>query len=193
MDKNETNYNQFTGKVVIMRRGISPFTTKARIAQQNSAIALIVYQTDEQWPYVMSDKANVGKDIRIPTFLISSRDFQRLQPLLNTEITSSSSSSTTVLRPDTASPETKNSLNISIFTRHRHLTCTICCDDLELDSIVVQLPCLHYFHPECLQPWLERKNVCPTCRYTLPSDNKAEKDKQRREAEHKELHANMFT
>lgn len=37
--------------------------------------------------------------------------------------------------------------------------CTVCHDDIGEGTTVVQLPCKHCFHEECILPWLE---VCPT-------------------------------
>ncbi|RKP34049.1 hypothetical protein BJ085DRAFT_20426, partial [Dimargaris cristalligena] len=37
--------------------------------------------------------------------------------------------------------------------------------------IARQMPCQHIFHEECLFPWLEVSNTCPTCRYELLTDN----------------------
>jgi hypothetical protein len=43
--------------------------------------------------------------------------------------------------------------------------CVICRDDLQRGEEVIVLPtCGHLFHPDCLEPWLEKQRVCPTCR-----------------------------
>ena len=36
---------------------------------------------------------------------------------------------------------------------------------------VILMPCTHQFHNECLIPWLEKHNTCPTCRHELPTDD----------------------
>ena len=43
-------------------------------------------------------------------------------------------------------------------------SCSICMDEYDLDSDLVTLPCLHFFHYECSKEWLSRKNECPVCR-----------------------------
>ena len=55
--------------------------------------------------------------------------------------------------------------------------CTVCHDDIGEGTTVVQLPCKHCFHEECILPWLE---VCPTpcmegvnlCCQLAPPDNR---------------------
>lgn len=32
---------------------------------------------------------------------------------------------------------------------------------------VAAFPCLHFFHSECLIPWLKSQTTCPTCRYDV--------------------------
>lgn len=34
----------------------------------------------------------------------------------------------------------------------------------KLDEPVLELPCQHIFHRDCLVPWLERHRTCPICR-----------------------------
>lgn len=49
-------------------------------------------------------------------------------------------------------------------------TCTVCHDDYEEGTTVVELPCTHCFHEGCIMPWLETHNTCPVCRKELPAD-----------------------
>jgi hypothetical protein len=44
-------------------------------------------------------------------------------------------------------------------------TCIICREDMVLE--VKRLPCGHFFHFKCLKSWLERQQVCPTCRKSV--------------------------
>ena len=44
-------------------------------------------------------------------------------------------------------------------------TCIICRE--EMTSAVKRLPCGHFFHFKCLKSWLERQQVCPTCRKSV--------------------------
>lgn len=52
------------------------------------------------------------------------------------------------------------------------LACAICKDLLSVGIEVIQMPCLHLYHPFCILPWLSTRNSCPLCRYELPTDDK---------------------
>merc|ERR1711998_609911 len=43
-------------------------------------------------------------------------------------------------------------------------------DNFELGESVTRLPCGHHFHRDCIVPWLEQNNTCPTCRHELRTD-----------------------
>lgn len=44
-------------------------------------------------------------------------------------------------------------------------TCPICLDDFEDGADVKVLPCQHFFHVDCINPWLERRSGrCPLCK-----------------------------
>jgi hypothetical protein len=45
--------------------------------------------------------------------------------------------------------------------------CVVCCEDLKPGEVGMQIPCNHFFHPECIVPWLETHNTCPICRSEL--------------------------
>ncbi|KAI3385101.1 hypothetical protein SNEBB_003464 [Seison nebaliae] len=49
--------------------------------------------------------------------------------------------------------------------------CSICMDDLKIDSTVKKLPCGHYFHEDCIMPWLRLHDTCPVCRESLAEDS----------------------
>ncbi|KAG7671959.1 hypothetical protein Ndes2526B_g07102 [Nannochloris sp. 'desiccata'] len=64
--------------------------------------------------------------------------------------------------------------------------CPICfC--LEIDDEILILPCKHWAHPACLDPWLEKTNTCPTCRNELLSEDAAYNRKRENEREEAEL------
>lgn len=55
----------------------------------------------------------------------------------------------------------------------QRLECPICKELFyaTVESLVVQLPCRHLFHKECIVPWLQQHNTCPVCRYELETDD----------------------
>eukprot|EP01130_Rhizamoeba_saxonica_P006574 TRINITY_DN261_c0_g1_i1.p1 TRINITY_DN261_c0_g1~~TRINITY_DN261_c0_g1_i1.p1 ORF type:complete len:466 (-),score=112.65 TRINITY_DN261_c0_g1_i1:1060-2457(-) len=50
--------------------------------------------------------------------------------------------------------------------------CTICKEDWHLGEAALEMPCLHVFHEDCINPWLKLHNSCPICRYELKTENK---------------------
>ncbi|GIL59455.1 hypothetical protein Vafri_14144 [Volvox africanus] len=45
--------------------------------------------------------------------------------------------------------------------------CTVCHDAFTHGVEVVELPCRHCFHEDCIMPWLRQQNTCPVCRMRL--------------------------
>jgi hypothetical protein len=45
--------------------------------------------------------------------------------------------------------------------------CTVCQEDFKVGENTKKLPCEHYFHDECINPWLQSQNTCPMCRATV--------------------------
>mmetsp|Transcript_4193 Transcript_4193/g.5687 ORF Transcript_4193/g.5687 Transcript_4193/m.5687 type:complete len:536 (+) Transcript_4193:22-1629(+) len=55
-------------------------------------------------------------------------------------------------------------------------SCAVCKCDLQTggEDVVVETPCRHRFHKDCLTPWLLIGNkTCPQCRFSLSSDGRA--------------------
>ncbi|KAK1615677.1 hypothetical protein QYE76_021194 [Lolium multiflorum] len=49
--------------------------------------------------------------------------------------------------------------------------CAVCKDVFASGQRVVRLPCKHYFHGDCIWPWLAIRSTCPMCRHQLPTDD----------------------
>ncbi|KAF4396805.1 hypothetical protein F8388_004773 [Cannabis sativa] len=48
--------------------------------------------------------------------------------------------------------------------------CTICQENLLFEDMkVVEMPCSHLYHKNCIVSWLKIKHLCPLCRYSIPT------------------------
>lgn len=42
--------------------------------------------------------------------------------------------------------------------------CPICQDEMKANETIQTLPCSHKFHKDCIQKWIEMRNLCPLCK-----------------------------
>ena len=47
--------------------------------------------------------------------------------------------------------------------------CVVCLEDISVGSEATRLPCLHYFHGDCIVKWLNTSKCCPLCCFELAS------------------------
>lgn len=81
--------------------------------------------------------------------------------------------------PPPADEETISALPTSKVTKEMvdaNMDCAVCKEEFVLDEPVIDLPCKHHFHDDCIKPWLKTNGTCPVCRYSLvtkttPNDN----------------------
>lgn len=48
--------------------------------------------------------------------------------------------------------------------------CSICLEDFQNNDKVRRLPCLHFFHEDCVDRWLRSSASCPVCKHSVRSD-----------------------
>lgn len=51
------------------------------------------------------------------------------------------------------------------------LQCSVCWEDFKLAEPVRKLVCEHYYHTQCIVPWLQLHGTCPICRKALNDDS----------------------
>lgn len=51
-------------------------------------------------------------------------------------------------------------------------------EEFGIDTEASQLPCKHFFHTDCIVPWLNRSNTCPLCRHKLPQEDEDQIEKE---------------
>lgn len=49
------------------------------------------------------------------------------------------------------------------------LTCSVCLEQVTEGELVRSLPCLHQFHANCIDPWLQQQGTCPVCKFKVGS------------------------
>ena len=80
----------------------------------------------------------------------------------NMNYDSNDNNSTTVRRTSSRNNITDNNSNSNSDKRN----CSICLAPYEVGDNIRTIPCLHYFHQDCIDPWLKSNSSCPVCKYS---------------------------
>jgi len=156
------------GRVLLLQRGRSTFAQKQRLACSLGAAALVVANTLDVFPFVMTDAAGeldtagagAGETelrVDIPCYMISKADARLLETLYTHA----------PLRGGEDDDACPNTLLIS--TREPERECSICQEEMRVGETVFKLHCRHVYHDFCVAAWLRTKNTCPLCRDELPA------------------------
>ncbi|XP_059283545.1 E3 ubiquitin-protein ligase CIP8-like [Lycium ferocissimum] len=73
--------------------------------------------------------------------------------------------------PPTAKNVIENLPLVELKDKENNTACAVCKDEILVVEKVTELPCSHYYHLDCILPWLNIRNTCPVCRYELPTDD----------------------
>ena len=148
--------DQVNEKIVVLKRGAISFLQKAQRAHAAGAVALIVLQSYEIWPFVMTHtsagneaEADVEAGITIPVLMVSLKASDLLLKIF----------------------EERNSLSIPLTIRFHELAseCAICQEEMKEGEVVIKLPeCGHAYHESCVLSWLQSQHTCPLCRQSMP-------------------------
>ena len=50
-------------------------------------------------------------------------------------------------------------------------SCMICLEDYKNGEKATTLPCIHFYHTNCINNWLKKQNSCPICKFKLVKNN----------------------
>uniref|UniRef100_G1U984 E3 ubiquitin-protein ligase RNF181 n=1 Tax=Oryctolagus cuniculus TaxID=9986 RepID=G1U984_RABIT len=75
------------------------------------------------------------------------------------------------LPPPAAKAVVENLPRTVIRSSQAELKCPVCLLEFEEEETVIEMPCHHLFHANCILPWLSRKVSCPMFLQELPPDD----------------------
>lgn len=145
-----SNMEFIEGRILVLYRGCISFAEKCRRAKLAGAVALIVIQTLDVWPFIMTDSSKELEEeyASLPVFMISKLDGNLLKQLYCR-----------------VPAQTK----LELIIRDQERDCSICCETFVAEDVVLKLLCRHVYHEKCVLSWLREKNSCPLCRKELVS------------------------
>ncbi len=153
VEENIKNHNNYNGKILCLKRGKTTFVHKMKLCQAVGAAALIVLNTNDTFPFIMtnSDSSIDLSNCTIPVVMLSKSDSEIIEKMFINNKKGVDIMASLVVSTD-ISPD-----------------CSICHELYETNEELLKLPCRHTYHYSCVSSWLESHNTCPMCRRDFPS------------------------
>jgi E3 ubiquitin-protein ligase DOA10 len=84
---------------------------------------------------------------------------------MNYETNNNDSNNTTVRRTSSRN-NINNVADNNINNNSDKRNCSICLASYDIGDNIRTIPCLHYFHKDCIDTWLKSNSACPICKYS---------------------------
>jgi hypothetical protein len=180
------NEEFINNKILILQRGRCSFAMKYLRAKEAGAAALIICQTLDIWPFVMTDSSDeliglkdngTGTDTGTGTGtgIDTDTDTDTDCPIFMMD----KASGILLEKLYTKLPVRDVPKGLCITIGDQTKECSICQENFESGESVLKLMCRHVYHTDCVINWLKTKNNCPLCRKALPSlADETEKEKE---------------
>ncbi|KAI8927017.1 hypothetical protein BC831DRAFT_413345 [Entophlyctis helioformis] len=155
--------------------GPEPFAFQGGRSLQEQMLLLMLQQLETMSAEQQRGAGQGGRGARPPTFfeMLGMRgdpgDYVMSQHGLDEIVTQLMEQHSRSTGPAAASADTIRKLPHKPFSKDSMLQhdCPVCQDNFVDAEELVELPCHHAFHPECINSWLKLNGTCPVCRFSL--------------------------
>ncbi|KAL1923669.1 uncharacterized protein VTP21DRAFT_8649 [Calcarisporiella thermophila] len=113
------------------------------------------------------------------------RDYVWSQEELDSIITQLMEQTADRNRPPPASDDVIERLPRSKITKEqaeKGQECSVCKEEYQEGDSIIELPCKHFFHEDCVLPWLKTSGTCCICRFSLVGHPNTSRQPARRQS-----------
>ena len=176
LEENFQNNDCCNGKIICLKRGKTTFVHKLKLCHAVGAAALIVLNTNDIFPFIMtnSDSSIDLSNCTTPVVMLSKYDSEIIEKMFTNKEKRVDIMASLVMSTD-ISPD-----------------CSICHELYETNEELLKLPCRHTYHYSCVSSWLESHNTCPMCRRDFPSQTVSDVSRVQRNNHNNSTHMPYF-